>query len=191
MIEVALYQQEGIAREGIREQLILNPVIFGSHSEIIADLRSKIPKWKLVSNASQSLAAEWKHKLLPGYTGKRHEYDLTVQVHNPGTKMVDTWRIEVKFPAQFIDGPQGPGKPGQFIIYKMDDSTVPPVKKRLWPNSVLEVFKIRYFVTDNNWPGDPGEYDPHSAFQSVQITVSTVEGTPWIESIPMYKIENF
>lgn len=45
-LHVALFVQRGIAIEGIRQQLQLNPMEFGSGDEVIAKLRAILPAWK-------------------------------------------------------------------------------------------------------------------------------------------------
>jgi len=45
-LHVALFIQKGIAREGIRQQLQLNPVEFVNGDEVIARLRAILPTWK-------------------------------------------------------------------------------------------------------------------------------------------------
>jgi hypothetical protein len=44
-IQVALYIQKGIEREGVRDQLLLRPIEFSSNSEIIADIKERIQSW--------------------------------------------------------------------------------------------------------------------------------------------------
>jgi hypothetical protein len=44
-IEVVLYTQRGITREGIREQLRLKPIEFEQSEEVIEDLRTRIRTW--------------------------------------------------------------------------------------------------------------------------------------------------
>jgi hypothetical protein len=45
-IRVRAYIHEGIQREGIRDQLILNPKLFREDSEILEDLSSLLPSWR-------------------------------------------------------------------------------------------------------------------------------------------------
>lgn len=46
-IEVALYIQRGIQREGVRQQLGLAPVDFDTSDQVLADVRERIPRWTL------------------------------------------------------------------------------------------------------------------------------------------------
>ena len=45
-IEIAAYIQKGICREGLRSQLILNPVEFDKDAEVLAHFRSLLLAWK-------------------------------------------------------------------------------------------------------------------------------------------------
>lgn len=59
-IEVALYIQEGIEREGIRQQLRLNPVIFTNGDEVLSDLRSRIKGWHIAAiNSAEAIVDKW------------------------------------------------------------------------------------------------------------------------------------
>ena len=46
-LQVVVYMQEGIEREGIRQQLRLSPVEFTSNQEVLADVKQRIPEWTL------------------------------------------------------------------------------------------------------------------------------------------------
>jgi hypothetical protein len=45
-IEIAAYIQRGICLEGLRSQLILNPVEFDAESEVLEHFKSMLPRWK-------------------------------------------------------------------------------------------------------------------------------------------------
>jgi hypothetical protein len=45
-IEIAAYIQKGISLEGLRSQLILNPVEFETDDEVLSHLKSLLPGWK-------------------------------------------------------------------------------------------------------------------------------------------------
>jgi len=44
-IQVRLYVERGIIREGLRDKLILNPVVFDADKEVIEDLAQVLPSW--------------------------------------------------------------------------------------------------------------------------------------------------
>jgi hypothetical protein len=45
-IEIAAYIQKGISLEGLRSQLILNPVEFETNDEVLSHFKSLLPRWK-------------------------------------------------------------------------------------------------------------------------------------------------
>jgi len=57
-IPVLLYTQKGIKREGVREQLKLNPVEFITEDEVLQDFISRLKDGVLKISASQSITAE-------------------------------------------------------------------------------------------------------------------------------------
>jgi hypothetical protein len=45
-IEIAAYIQKGICREGLRSQLMLNPIEFEAEDEVLAHFKSLLPGWR-------------------------------------------------------------------------------------------------------------------------------------------------
>jgi hypothetical protein len=45
-IEIAAYVQKGICREGLRSQLILNPIEFEAEDDVLAHFKSLLPGWR-------------------------------------------------------------------------------------------------------------------------------------------------
>jgi len=56
-VEVILYLQRGVTREGIRSQLRLKPVDFDSNNDVLEDLRIKVPRWELLASSTAPLIA--------------------------------------------------------------------------------------------------------------------------------------
>lgn len=86
-IEVVLYLQEGIKREGIREQLRLAPVTFSSADEVLEDFQRRVAGWELALTPRHGLVAEWNFKA-EKTTQRRHDYMLMVDLVNNGTALV-------------------------------------------------------------------------------------------------------
>jgi hypothetical protein len=63
-LEVALYLQRAISREGLRQQLRLKPVEFDRPTEVLDDLRARLPSWALEPVNIQSLIAKSKEPLI-------------------------------------------------------------------------------------------------------------------------------
>jgi hypothetical protein len=47
-LTVKAYIKEGVAREGMRDQLPLNPIPFNDESEVLEDLKSVLPGWRII-----------------------------------------------------------------------------------------------------------------------------------------------
>jgi len=152
-MEIVLYLQKGISREGIRSQLRLKPVEFDSNTDVLRDLRARVPAWNLVPRPNAPLIARWNWKLQPGYTGERHEYLFHVELYNSSDEMIDQWKVEIWFPAAFIENADSSG---EFVHKISSDTNYSPDAKRIFPGRSLSVFRIPYVVTHANWPGDEG-----------------------------------
>lgn len=105
-IEVAVYFQEGIRREGVREQLILNPTPFSKDDEVLADLRAKIAAGKFRPRSSPDtvgLSAEldWHFSRNPP-DPKEHRYELIVWIKNTGSDPIDDYWFDLEFPRAAI-----------------------------------------------------------------------------------------
>ncbi len=51
-MRVAAYIHKDIAREGMREELQLNPIVFRQDDEVVVHLRQILPSWKRLSSAA-------------------------------------------------------------------------------------------------------------------------------------------
>lgn len=82
-LHVALFIQHGIAIEGIRQQIQLNPIEFTSNDEVIARLREILPKWTkplYVGDEERRKMAD--SVLLSVKTDNGHHRNYTIQVEN-------------------------------------------------------------------------------------------------------------
>ncbi len=64
-IKIAAYEHQSIKREGIRGLIQLNSIPFDRDDEILPDLRSKLPKWRLSPTAAIETQrwGRWKEKM--------------------------------------------------------------------------------------------------------------------------------
>jgi hypothetical protein len=108
-IQVRSYVHQSIRREGLRDKLHLNPVIFDNDSEIMDDLTSFLPSWRALGQEHRkeplSLKANVRHQRvpIPGGGGDDERYQLLVNVENDGEHDVTDFRLDVDFPAAFLD----------------------------------------------------------------------------------------
>lgn len=187
-IEVALYLQRGITREGIRSQLRLAPIEFDTTDEVLQDLRTRIRTWDLSSPLPRALVPEWRFKLLPGYTGERHVYSFIVELVNNGPAIVTDWRAELIFPSEYLENVD---RSEAFHTITTSDRDFSSEAGRIFPGGRLQVFSIRYVVTHSNWPDDPGwPGRPHIA-PSVKVRVFAGNSPPIEEEISMRQLNNF
>ena len=180
-IEVALYLQPGISREGIRSQLRLNPVEFESSEDILSDLRDRIKTWNLFPSSTAPLIPRWNWNLRPGYTGERHEYEFCVELYNNSPEMINIWQVDICFPSEFINLPD---TSDSLVHITISDSDYTENDKRIWPNTSMHVHTQRYFVTESNWPDGPNP-------PNVRIKVSTAKAPFYEEEISMWDIQRF
>lgn len=184
-IEVALYIQQGIAREGIRQQLRLKPVEFDQSAEVIADLKVRVKNWQIHASSPQPLQAVWRYEYLRRPESERHDYRLNIELINTGTSIVTQWMVEVWFPAQFIENAQPHER---YVHFEMDDSKYSESGKRIWPDKRLLAFQVDYFVTNHNWPG---WYESGRPMPSVRIRVTAADQKPWEVEIPFMQLQSF
>jgi hypothetical protein len=184
-IEVAVYVQRGIGREGIRQQLRLKPFEFDRSDDVLTDLRERIKSWSIEATAPQPLQAEWRFEYLRPPASERHDYRFSVQLLNTGSSIISEWMAEVWFPAQFIEGASTSER---FVRFDVDDSRFSANAKRIWPDGRFPAFQIDYVVTNENWPG---WYEGERPMPSVRIRVSAANQKPWQVEIPFMKIQHF
>jgi hypothetical protein len=187
-IEVVLYLERGITREGIRSQLRLAPVEFDSPDEVLKDLRERIKSWALAPARPQSLVAEWEWKLQHPYTGERHPYKFFVNLFNNGSVMVDQWQADLWFPSLYVEGAD---TREPFIHHTDNDTNYSPHAKRIWPGARLPLFNVDYVITNANWPDRPGWPGKPYVPPKVRIRVSTANAPPWEAEISAKDIQNF
>jgi hypothetical protein len=103
-IKVQLYVHGGVALEGIREKLLLNPTVFHSSSEVLVDLPWVLQRWTAegLSPGGLHLTPVLEYELLQN-TGSVHGYSLEVLLKNSGTIQVPDYRVDVQFPSIFLE----------------------------------------------------------------------------------------
>ena len=152
-MEVAAFTERGIALEGVRKQLLLNPKEFTSNKEVIEHLRLLLPTWQALGDtedrASLDLALHYEKKNI---TQKRHDYQLVVLLTNGGNQPVDDWHVDVEFPTALLEHPErdrhfigtrSTKTHSFFRVKQLDHGTV------LFPGDPLRAITIDYFV-DND-----------------------------------------
>ena len=184
-LEVAMYLQRSIAREGMRQQLRLKPIEFDQPSQVLGDLRTRIQCWNIGAVDTTPLRAQWKFDKTKPYRSERHDYRFEVDLKNTGTSTIEQWQVEVWFPSQFIEGAD---RSSRYKVFQLDDLKLDKSKARIWQGSTLPVFKIDYFVEDGTWPGWDESGKPQPV---VKIRVCADTQPPWEVEIPFMDIQHF
>jgi hypothetical protein len=85
-LPVRAYVHKDIAREGLRDKLHINPVIFADDKEVLDDLRAFLPRWKLErSEPRRTVLSE-----LRGFLDKNQRFQLEPYVP-PQLPSFDLW----------------------------------------------------------------------------------------------------
>lgn len=105
-LEVAAYIQRGIKREGVREQLHLNPEEFDSEAEGLAYLRKRLNEGlfnPMRPVPPKSVELRFAFQNLSRGGGAVHQYELRAFVKNVGTDPLSEYRLELLFPNAVLE----------------------------------------------------------------------------------------
>jgi hypothetical protein len=148
-ISVRIYLERGIAREGLRDKLILNPIEFETNEEVIDDLTRVLPEWQNSARPSVSLDITHRNR-----SGSRLDYTLLIGVENHSTKTVRNYCVEALFPTPFITSTSharhvpGAGPPGYQVYRVTSDDGLGPI----YPGSPVHLLSFDYYINKDN-PG--------------------------------------
>jgi len=155
-VPVRLYVQNGIHREGMREQLLLNPISFEENEEVLKDLASFLSNWASLAplrsgrslNASVSFETRRRENAI-------HYYTLEVRIENDGEETINDFRIDLLFPRRYLQ----PGTYGLEEPQRSNDkyiclrATQRSQQKVLYPEDSL-IINLDYVVTSNIFHSD-------------------------------------
>ncbi len=150
-LHVAAFIEHGVAREGVRESLLLNPKEFVETRDVLAALRQILPTWRQPLQLAHSidLAIEYEEVRI---TQKRHEYRLVVLLTNRGVEAVAKYQVDVEFPSDLLDRPRDSVR---FVPERSTRShgffrvTQDAHRQQLFSGDTLRVLSIEYFVDDH------------------------------------------
>jgi hypothetical protein len=105
-IQVVVYVQRGISREGVRDQLHLNPIEFSHEDDVLSDFRQRLSDGrfspvKLLVPSDATIRFDW--RVLSYGGGGIHRYQLFVLVKNTGTDRLTDYWAELQFPKAALD----------------------------------------------------------------------------------------
>ena len=145
-LHVALFIQHGIAIEGIRQQIQLNPIEFANNDEVIARLGEILPTWTrplYVSDEERQKMAD--SVMLSIKTDNGHQRHYTIQVENHSKQDADIKCISLwskNQTAKFSDNQRisKPAFPPENVSWRVPEQTSIPIQfdaqedvaQRLW-----------------------------------------------------------
>ena len=150
-LHVAAFCEAGLAREGLRENLLLNPKDFVHEREIVDHLRRLLPTWRtpLSATSTSNLTIGYVQKRI---TQERHDYELSVLLSNRGTEAVSRYQADVEFPFDLLEQPRTNVR---FVPERSSSScgffrvTQDAHRKQVFPGDTLKVISIEYYVDDH------------------------------------------
>jgi hypothetical protein len=190
-IKVAAFIQRGIALEGVREKVALNPIEFDQDDEVLEQVKGILSTWKLkpLQPSGLSAAVDIGYVKKPESDGARHLYDLKVVLRNTGSQPIRTYNAAVAFPAMFIRpevtivGERLDAKTQTHRVFRSSKDRGEPIL----PGDEERLFPIPYQVNDKLYEqGRAGAFD-----QLVTVRVF-VGDQPVVEaSTPFGKLQQF
>jgi hypothetical protein len=147
-IQVVVYTQRGISREGVRDQLHLNPIEFDSNDEALADFKARLRDGRFSPVRllqSKEVDLRFQFKTLSHSSGL-HRYSFTMLVMNTGTQALTDYWCELRFPKAAIDDNRIYGKVGEnetHIIILLDRNMF---GRDLYPEEHHDLISVSYHM---------------------------------------------
>ena len=111
-LQVASYIHTDIHREGMRDKLQLNPIAFRDHSEVLENLRGKLPGWKDISAPVQSATSPKLKVVLEYGTVSNFLFDIT----NNGDEEIISEEIKLQHREIELTDPLTPDTPNLWKV---------------------------------------------------------------------------
>jgi hypothetical protein len=163
-LRVQAYVEKGIALEGARDKLMLNPKEFTSNSQITKHLKNELTTWKLASPMKIEVTVsyeEWRELRQDWNPNVLHKYMLKVTITNKSQEAVPSYFATLQFPHRFITNGAG---------------TENEAHDRRTRN-------YRYFREDSSWPQngtlEPGQSKQLFRFFEYHVSEDQFHGTDW------------
>ncbi len=148
-IHVLALTEPGIELEGVRAQLLLNPVEFTTNEEALTHVRSSLVTWsaKDLPNASLELVLRKEKKKI---SAERHDYDWVVEVKNAGGAKINEYHVDLKFPkavlsnAKFVHEIQRRSSKTHLFLR----APLPNQMEPIYPGDSKPILRLNYHVDD-------------------------------------------
>ena len=187
-LHVAAFCEAGLAREGLRENLLLNPKEFVHEREIVEHLRRLLPTWRVPLSGTSTSG------LTIGYTKRRitqqrHDYELSVFLNNHGSEALSKYQVDVEFPFGLLEQPRTNvtyvperSSPSRGFFRVTQDAHRKPV----FPGDTLKVISFEYFVDDHIFNDREGLLR-----ERVRATLYVPGNEPQVVEKSMEELQNF
>lgn len=181
-LNVALFTKVGIALEGAREKLILNPFTFYEDSDVLDRLRVILPTWEPIA-VPREYDVAYRYKWFPLKEQQdSHQYRITFYVKNSGAVRATDYRLEVQFPTEFMyDTDKGNGY--RRFVFSQDQFR--GGEQILYPKQEREAFSIDYYVDNRLWRGG------HLESAAASISLHSGDMPPKTEHLALRSIQSF
>jgi len=151
-IHVVAFAEKGIALEGMRAQLQLNPKPFEKNEEVLDRLRLVLPTWQTVAAVypADGLDVEIAYEEVR-IQSTRHDYRLLVFLSNRGTTPVNRYYVDLEFPSPLAVRPHDHSLYVQarstraISLFRVTDKQLDTV---IYPGDTLRAMTLDYFVND-------------------------------------------
>jgi hypothetical protein len=156
-LHVVAFSQEGVVREGVRENLLLNPKEFTRNSEILDHLRLVLPTWRVLSTPGTSIELSIQHSE-KHITQERHDYQLFVLLTNRGAEPLARFHVDLEFPMGLLEQPRDNVL---FVAERSNNSsalfraTQDAQRRTVFPGDTLRVMSFEYFVDNKIYVEHP------------------------------------
>ena len=188
-INVASYVHESVDREGMREQLLLNPKSFVSNNQVLEHLKTVLPTWMPPDETKEQIGIhveiKYETRLI---TQERHDYCLLVLASNSGSEPIELSHVDLEFPCDLMELPAAhPMLVSErstltTCFFRAERQSLP----RIYPGDVKRVLTIDYHVDhDIFW------HKRHLFGQSATATAYPVDGSPEIAEKPIAQLQIF
>jgi hypothetical protein len=189
-INVAAFKQKGIALEGMRAQLLLNPKEFEDSKEVLAHLDRILPTWKksYISSDDSKLSGSIEYERVE-INPHRHVYRLVVFIKNIGNSVIEKFHVDLEFPTALIDNPKDhplfiqdrSNERVSFFRYTSKNYGNP-----LYPGDAIRAFNLLYIVDEEIY------WDKQSILKEAARASFYIEGKkPRIIEKPIAQLQNY
>ncbi len=102
-LNTAAYVHESVVREGMRDQLLLNPRKFKSNSDVLDHLPKVLPGWSTESAPRDGQALLTIKCNQVRIASERHDYELELNITNNAKERIDDFQVDLLFPDTFLN----------------------------------------------------------------------------------------